>query len=371
LENCRIRFERKKTGRVVFLGGSITAGGAWLQSVKTYLAKRFPTTKFDFINAGIGSMGSTPHAFRYSRDVRKCGSVDLLFVEAAVNDEANGRTPLEMVRGMEGVVRQARITDPLLDIVMLHFADEPKLVAIAAGSVPPVIACHERVAAAYAIPSLDLSLEVAERIGAGQFTWEEDFVGLHPSPFGHALYGRAVIRLLEAAWELPLPPVTWRKTYRLPSRPLDEKSYFRGRLVSLEAATISGNCAGGWELIPRWRPRSVPGLVIETREGFVDVPTLVAETPGTTLEFEFVGTAVGLFVASGPDAGTVEFRIDGGAYASRDLFTDWSPYLHLPRAEILSADLSLDAHRMELRVAETAHPLSQGTAVRIMHFLVN
>ncbi len=371
LENCRFRFEQQKTGRVVFLGGSITAGGAWIQSVKTYLADRFPQTRFDFINAGVGSMDSTPHAFRYARDVRAHGSVDLLIVEAAVNDEANRRTPLEMVRGMEGVVRQARLMDPYLDIVMLHFADETKLKVIAAGSVPPVIACHERVAVAYAIPSLDLALEVVERIDAAQFTWEQDFVGLHPSPFGHALYGRSVMRLLEKAWERPLPNFFSRKACRMPSRPIDEKSYFRGRLVGIESADRIGDDAYGWELVPRWRPEHAQGEEIETREGFVDVPALVAEKPSALLRFEFSGTAVGLFVVTGPDAGIVEFSIDGSAFLPRDLFTEWSPYLHLPRAEVLAADLATGTHRLVLRVADKANPLSRGTATRIMHFLVN
>ena len=69
LDNCRLRFEREKVGRVAFLGGSITEGGAWRDLVCQELRKRFPDTQFDFINAGIASMGSTPGAFRFSRDV--------------------------------------------------------------------------------------------------------------------------------------------------------------------------------------------------------------------------------------------------------------------------------------------------------------
>ena len=61
-------------------------------------------------------------AFRLERDVLSRGPVDLLFVEAAVNDASNmpGRPEL-MLRGMEGVVRQARRVNPRTDIVHLHF----------------------------------------------------------------------------------------------------------------------------------------------------------------------------------------------------------------------------------------------------------
>ena len=66
LGTCRIQFEQKRTGRVAFLGGSITAGGAWREMVCEELRRRFPSTEFDFINAGISSLGSTPGAFRFA-----------------------------------------------------------------------------------------------------------------------------------------------------------------------------------------------------------------------------------------------------------------------------------------------------------------
>ncbi len=87
LVNCRIKFEREKKGRVAFLGGSITEArfpsNAWHFAVREYLKRKFPQTEFDFIQAGIAGQGTTPHAFRFVRDVMKNGPVDLLFVEGA------------------------------------------------------------------------------------------------------------------------------------------------------------------------------------------------------------------------------------------------------------------------------------------------
>ena len=85
---------------------------------------------------------------------------------------------------------------------------------------------------------------------------------------------------------------------------------------------------------------------------------LSAETPGATASFQFAGTAVGLFVAAGPDAGVIEFQIDGGQFRRQGLFTPWSPQLHIPWAYVLDADL---AHE----------PKSTGTAVRIVRLIVN
>ena len=104
LMNCKIQFERNKTGRIAFLGGSITHMNGWRDSICTYFSQRFPDTKFEFINAGIPSMGSTPGAFRLERDVLSHGKIDLLFEEAAVNDATNGRSSKEEVRAMEGII---------------------------------------------------------------------------------------------------------------------------------------------------------------------------------------------------------------------------------------------------------------------------
>src|SRR5688572_2541413 len=160
LDNCRLHFERERTGRVAFLGGSITAAKGWRERVGEDLQRRFPRTAFEFVNAGIPSLGSTPNAFRFSRDVLDRGPIDLLFVEAAVNDSTNGQTDAEQIRGVEGIVRHARRANPLTDIIQLHFVDPEKMAEIRRGRSPAVIINHERVAAHYAVPSIDLAKEV-------------------------------------------------------------------------------------------------------------------------------------------------------------------------------------------------------------------
>jgi len=363
LMNCRIKFDREKKARVAFLGGSITAGGGWRDLVCENLKKRFPQTEFDFIAAGISSLGSTPHSFRFSRDVLMNGPVNLLFVEAAVNDETNGQTPVEMVRGMEGVVRQARLSNPKMDIIMLQFVDPDKIKVINEGKTPVVIECHEKVAEHYGVPSIDLAKEVAERIHAGEFTWEKDFKNLHPSPFGHALYNKSIQRLFDDAWKQPLPADAVLKDCRLPEKPLDKKSYFRGRLVDLKQAVLGE----GWAIVPEWKPSDKTG----TRKGFVNVPALVSEKPGSEFRLKFEGMGVGIFVAAGQDAGIVEYSIDGGPFASRNLYTQWSSSLHLPWAQVLNAELDPGQHEMVLRVSKDVDPKSKGHAVRIIHLLVN
>ncbi|MCA9174043.1 MAG: SGNH/GDSL hydrolase family protein, partial [Planctomycetales bacterium] len=231
LANCRRKFAHDRVGRVVFLGGSITAGGAWRQHVCDELRRRFPNTEFEFINAGIPSLGSVPHAFRFERDVLRAGSgkpVDLLFVEAAVNDTTNiPDHPEQMLRGMEGVVRHMRTVSPQTDVVQLHFVMPEHMTDYGRGKTPISIAQHERVAAAYGNVSMNLSREVTDRIDAGEFTWADDFKDLHPSPFGHRVYANSIARMFDEAFAGPLPAAV--KPHTLPEA-VDHLSYARGRL---------------------------------------------------------------------------------------------------------------------------------------------
>lgn len=360
LANSRRTFEHTHAGRVVFLGGSITAGGAWRQHTCDYLTNKFPGTKFEFINAGIGSLGSVPHAFRLERDVLSHGPVDLLFLEAAVNDTSNTADPAHMLRGIEGVVRHVRTVSPRTDIVQLHFVMPEHMADYNGGKVPASIAQHEKVAVAYGNPSLNLSREVTDRINAGEFSWDQDFKNLHPSPFGHQLYAHSVARLLNAAFAPPL--ATAEKPHLLPP-PVDPKSYSRGRFGDIrDARNIRG-----FTIEESWRPADKKG----TRAGFVDVAALVGTEPGAEFEFGFEGTGCGLFITAGPDAGRLEVSVDGAPYRSIETYTRWSSSLHLPWAVILDDHLPPGRHVAKVRIARDQNPKANGTALRVFHLLLN
>jgi sialidase-1 len=354
LANALRRFSVGGEARVAFLGGSITEMTGWRDLVCRELSQRFPQTKFDFINAGIASTGSTPGAFRLVRDVFGRGPVDLLFEEAAVNDPGNGFATREQVRGMEGIVRHARLVQPELDIVLLYFADPDKVKEIHAGQTPAVIATHDEVAAHYGCPSIDLAREVSERIDAGEFTWEKDFRNLHPSPFGMTVYARSIQRLFDAAWRQP-PMVTGAPVAHAMPAPMDEKSYFRGTLAEIGEVELGA----GWTIDADWSPKDKAG----TRKGFVHVPMLVCEEAGALAKFAFEGTAVGIFVAAGPDAGSVEFSIDGGPFRTQKLGTQWSATLHIPWTYVLDGDLAPGKHVLTMR--------NGAGAARIANLLVN
>lgn len=355
-------FEKERVGTVAFLGGSITEMKGWRDMICEDLKQRFPYTKFTFIDAGIPSTGSTPGAFRLADDVLSKGKVDLLFVEAAVNDDTNGFNAIEQVRGMEGIVRHALLSNPSMDIMMLHFIYDPFIPKLDGGQMPDVILNHERVANHYLIPSVNLATEIAARMREGEFTWEQ-FGGTHPKPLGHAYYAATINKVLDEMYASCIAAGTAVKPHVLPAVPLDGYSYTNGELVDIRQAHINK----GWQLIPSWTPR----LIAETRPGFVDVPMLETDRPGAKLTLDFEGTAVGIFCVSGPAAGILEYSVDGAPFKKLDTFTAWSGGLYIPWVYMFDTELPKGKHRLMLRMSKDHHPQSKGTACQIRQFVVN
>lgn len=362
LENCRIQFEQHKEGRVAFLGGSITYNPGWRDSVSAYLQKRFPDTKFEFIAAGIPSMGTTPAAFRLERDVLSNGRIDLLFEEAAVNDAGNGRSDSEQVKAMEGIIRHTRIKNPKADIVMMHFVDPGKMKAYRSGKVPEVIRNHNQVAAHYGISTINLAKEVTDRIDQGEFSWEEDFKNLHPSPFGQGVYAHSMIRFLEHVFDESQDAQATGSPHTLPEK-LDPFCYDTGVLLDISTAKRGK----GWKIDPDWAPTDSTGV----RANYTQVPMLISEKPGSTLRLPFTGSAVGIAVAAGQDAGMIEYRIDKGEWQQQNLFTRWSKHLHLPWYYTLADNLSPTEHTLSIRIAQEKDEQSSGQACRIRYFFAN
>jgi len=362
LLNSQIIFERHKVGRVAFLGGSITYNSGWRDSVCNYLTQRFPETDFEFIEAGIPSMGSTPAAFRLNRDVLAHGRIDLLFEEAAVNDAGNGRTSMEQIKAMEGLVRHSRVANPQIDIVLMHFVDPGKMKEYRAGKEPLVISNHNIVADHYKIPTINLAKEITDRIDNEEFNWEDDFKNLHPSPFGQGIYASSIIQLLKNAYVDQLENGDKISSHDTPGK-IDEYCYDKGYLMDISSAQLYK----GWKIDSSWSP----GDDSKVRPNFVNVPMLISKKPGSRLSLKFTGNTVGIAVAAGQDAGIIDYRIDRGDWQSLNLFTSWSNQLHLPWYYTLASELLSKEHLLEIRIASSRDRRSNGNACRIRYFFVN
>ena len=361
LGESRRRFAESRKGTVAFMGGSITEMNGYRPMVCELLKKRYPATAFTFIDAGISSTTSTTGAFRLEQDVLSKGPIDLFFVEFAVNDDQDGHnTRQECIRAMEGIVRHARHANPKMDIVFTYFVNEPMLATLQAGKVPLTIEAHDAVAALYGIPSINLAAEVAEQISAGQLTWKK-FGGVHPAPFGNAICASMIDELFQRMDQLPALAVEPGSAGIDAPKPLDTNSYENGRFIELGDATLGA----GWSIgIPDWN--AISG---GKRERFTKVPLLCAIQPGSELKLEFTGKAVGAFVVAGPDAGTVEAKIDEREWKKVDLLHSYSKTLHFPRTVMFDTELPDGKHQLMLRILDSNN--SSGTAARIMHFVAN
>ncbi len=363
LENSRIQLETTKTGHVAFMGGSITEMNGYRPMVCDFLRKRFPDTEFTFTDAGISSTCSTTGAFRLKTDVLAKGPVDLFFVEFAVNDDQDaGHARRECIRGMEGIVCNIRRHNPCADIAMVHFTNPGMVETIQNGDTPLSSGSHEEVAEHYAIPSIDLAREVAERISEGTLTWKQ-FGGTHPAPHGNTICAKMIERMTEQAWRTPLPQDAKKAAHAMPDKPLDTGHYGAGHFVS--PAMAKGD--DYWELgVPDWS--ALPG---QCRRRFLETRLLCTHKVGATLTLEFVGCTVGAHILAGPDAGIVEASVDGGEAKKVDLFHRFSRGLHYPRTVMFATDLPCGRHVLKLKMAEEKNEGSSGHALRMLQFTVN
>ncbi|MBX3238955.1 MAG: hypothetical protein KIT80_09255 [Chitinophagaceae bacterium] len=360
LHNSLNAILHKKKCTVAFLGGSITQNPGWKDKVVQYLEDEYPATHFTFLYAGIASLGSVPHSFRLQRDVLDNGIPDLLFLEAAVNDHANKTPPEHQQRAMEGIIRHALSSSPAMNIIVMAFADEDKTADYEAGKIPQEVALHNSLAQHYRLPFINLAKEVQQRIKNKEFTWKDDFKDLHPSPFGQQLYFETIKTLLEKEKQ------SYNKKERLtsytPGRSIVPGVYDRGRYANVTEATD----LNGFAVTENWKPADKA----PTRPGFTEVPVLESSTPGSTLRFSFSGTAVGIAIVSGPDAGRIRYSVDGMTAKTLNLRTEWSNQLHLPWYLVLADNLKNGKHDLAIELLPPADGFDK-SACRIVHFLVN
>jgi sialidase-1 len=360
LKNVLWCIQNKQEVTVAFLGGSITNMNGWRNKVCQYFTELYPDTKFNFINAGIPSLGSVPHAFRLQRDVLDKGKIDLMFIESAVNDRGNGTPEIQQRRAIEGIIRHAYGANPNMNMVLMAFADEASVHDYSTGKIPLEVKVHSDLAKYYHLPFINLAEEVSKRIANKEFTWKDDFKNLHPSPFGQEIYFNAIKTLLRKEFidNSVMQPVA----VKLPP-PLQKFNYDDAKYIAIDNA---GN-KKDFIVDPSWNPADSA----RTRSGFVNVPMLVGEKARAGFDLVFNGTAVGIATVAGPDAGKINYTIDGKEEKLIDLYSRYSASLHLPQYILLGDELKKGKHVLRVKIADEHNERSKGNAVRIVYFLVN
>ena len=343
---------------VAFLGGSITEMNGFRPRVMAQLRAQYPDVAFTEIAAGLSSTCSDVAAFRFAEDVLAHGVPDLLIVDAAVNDDQDGHfTRARCIRGMEGVIRQARQANPAMQVVVALFVNHGQFDALARGETPLPYAAHRAVAEHYGAGVADVGSALAAAAKAGTFGWEK-YRDCHPSPEGCDFAADVVMKSVAAVFDPRAKPVA----QTLPA-PMDAGSYGTAACVPFNAVKRD---AGWFVSKPDWS--KVPG---SKRGYFARGEALWSVTPGAVCEVAFTGTALAAVLTAGPDAGVLEVSLDDGSWTRQELYMPYSKGLNYPYARILADDLANGPHVAKLRVAATARDGVTCSAVRIHRLVTN
>jgi len=321
--------ERREV-KVGYLGGSITAQPGWRVKSLAHFQRAYPSVKFTEINAAIGGTGSDLGVFRVQQDVLS-KSPDLLLVEFAVND--GGAAPEQIIRCMEGIVRQTWRANPTTDICFVYTLVEGMAPGLAAGKFPRSASAMEKVADHYGIPTIHLGLEVARLSQAGKVLWksplpktaeEKAALGdkvvfapdsVHPHvETGHQMYLEAIVRSLPAIGAASGKPLK----HELPA-PLVADNFEQAKLVSIASAKLPAGVAPldpTQDAMAKSYANRLPALVRLTQ-------------PGQAIEFKFKGTHCAVYDVVGPAGGKVAVTLDGGAPKVVTRFDAYCTYARL------------------------------------------
>jgi lysophospholipase L1-like esterase len=276
----------------------------------------------------------------------------IMFVEVAADDADASEG--EVTAAMEGLVRQLWTVSPVTDLVFLYGLRKEHLEGYSQGRLPPVIQWHEKVAEHYGIPSVNMGQYVAGKIQAGQLTFEAfSKDGVHPTERGYALYAEAVKPLIDRS-KASFKPGQGPAKRVLPAA-MTAAPMVSAQCVPYEAADLKGDWKSGQ-----------PSPVSTFRH------VLASDAPGAMLMLRFKGAGIGIFDVAGPDAGDIEFSIDGGGWQPRAGSDPGCSQDAASRSRPLARGLDpAQWHELRLRVAAKQPEGSRGRFLRIGSLLVD
>jgi len=346
LTNAHKKLNNENKLTIGYFGGSITEGAgasdpsktSWRAIITSWFKNTYPKASINEIQGAIGGTGSDLGAFRCQHDLLY-GNPDLVFVEFAVNDYE--KKPEDILRYMEGIVRQIWLHDINTDIVFIYTIKKEMAEACKNGEIPYSVKLHQKIADYYEFPSVNVGEKLAEYVRAGKDTWESLLTDkVHPSDTGHKIYSEVIKEFLtdnlregEAEGKLKAP---------LTERPCES-----GRLVD------------AWKL---WQePWEKDSNSLSGRYPHM----LVCNTSGAELEYHFKGETIGLYYLIAPDSGDFEWSIDEGAVKRQ---SSWDAYAkRFTRANycILADNLDNSEHVLKIRIFQDKQPESKGNWIRI------
>lgn len=298
LTNARNRLRKEKKLRVVYFGGSVTAGAgasdptktSWRALVGEWLAEQFPEAEVQNINRALGESGTYLGVHRLHPDVI-AETPDLLFVEYSINDRYYHCDYEKAASQFETLVREVRRALPETDIVTVLVTDSHCLEYNREGALHPEAQAHEDIAAAYGIPTLHVGRLLAKVVDYDRRVFETEYAIdiVHLKDPGYRVYFRV---LREFLYHSLVAPTEERSGERSPETPAVRSEFLfdggRNYIEPTESLIAESEALGGRNVVCR-----CPGFnpSISNLRG-----TMLLEGPSSVMALRFRGTEIAVFV---------------------------------------------------------------------------
>ncbi len=357
IPNSQYYFKNDKVGNqyLFFIGDTVLAGTGLKDPNLRYSAQMVKGFKKHFPAAGMNETrhmqpgGSWFGQFRVSRGQPVFGEVICSGHLAILDFAAGDRTAdLGQVKtSLEGVIRQVTLYRATHSRILVYTLTPEMLQAYKAGQTPEYIQVSEQIAEHYGVPSLNLAKYAAEKIIAGEISFEAFSAdGINPTDAGAKIYADAVAAFTDAlmtAYPVPEKP----KSYVLPA-PLFPETDDNGRIIGYEDQQVKRT--GDWK----------PGQASPIGP-FRHL--LVSAHPGAALTLKFKGSEIGIVDVVDKDSAEYDYAVDGAAFKKLPAPKDAAGPAMRPVALAKGLDRTAE-HELVLKVA------SPGTA-RMGGFLLN
>jgi lysophospholipase L1-like esterase len=248
---------------------------------------------------------------------------------------------------IEGLVRQVTLYRATHSQMLVYTLTPEMLAAYKAGKTPEYIRVSEQIAEHYGIPSLNLAKYAADKIIAGEISFEKFSAdGINPTDAGAKIYAEAVAKFVDALMAAnPIPDKP--KQHKLPP-PLFPETDDNGRIVAYEDPQVK---RGG-----HWKPGHTSPIGPFRH-------LLVSTDHGAALMLKFKGSEIGIIDVVDKDSADYEFSVDGAPFRKLAAPKDVTGPTMRPVSLAKGLDRKAD-HEIVLKVA------SPGTA-RMGGFLLN
>ena len=357
IPNSQYYFKNDKVGNqyLFFIGNTALAGTGLKDQSLRYSAQMVKGFKKYFPAAGMNETrhmypgGSWFGLFRCSRGQPVFGEVicsgHLAILDFAADDR---NADIEQVKtSLEGLVRQITLYRDTHSRILVYTLTPEMLQAYKAGQTPAYIQVCEQIAAHYNIPSLNLAKVAADKIIAGEISFEAFSAdGINPTDAGAKIYADAIAVFCDAlltAFPVPEKP----KGYVLPA-PLFPQTDDNGRIIAYENQQV--NRSG------QWKPGQASPIGPFRH-------LLISSQAGDSLKLKFKGSEIGILDIVDKDTADYEYAIDGAGF--KKLAAPKEVTAPLMRPISLAKGLDRNAeHELVLKIA------SPGVA-RMGGFLLN